>query len=232
MILELKKPEPPDFDNFVAGPNREVVAALRRLAAGALPETGLLIWGGSGVGKSHLLKAVVASAVASGKHAEYVADRVLIRAAAFPPSGIVCVDAIDGADEGAQGALFTLYNRLAAGGGHLLAASSTAPSKLTLRDDLRTRLAHGLVFEVAALQDADKAQAIAAYAEERGFRLTREVIDYLLAHGRRDMATLIATLAALDRHSLATKRPITVPLLRDWMQRQLDEPGRRADVMH
>ena len=225
LILELKKPEPPDFDNFVAGPNREVVAALRRLAAGALPETGTLVWGGAGVGKSHLLNAVVASAAASGKHAEYVADPVLVRAAAFQPAGIVCVDAIDRADERAQGALFTLYNRLAAGGGHLLAASCTAPAKLTLRDDLRTRLAHGLVFEVGALQDAEKAQAIAAYAEERGFRLTREVIDYLLAHGRRDMATLIATLAALDRHSLATKRPITVPLLRDWMQRQPDDPA-------
>jgi len=47
------------------------------------------------------------------------------------------------------------------------------------------------------------------------------VIAYLLAHGRRDMTTLLATLAALDRHSLATKRAITVPLLRDWLQREI-----------
>jgi chromosomal replication initiation ATPase DnaA len=40
-------------------------------------------------------------------------------------------------------------------------------------------------------------------------------------HGRRDMPTLVATLAALDRHSLATQRAITVPLLRDWLQQDL-----------
>jgi len=38
---------------------------------------------------------------------------------------------------------------------------------------------------------------------------------------------LMATLAALDRHSLAAKRPITVPLLRDWLQRGLPLPSRR-----
>ena len=36
---------------------------------------------------------------------------------------------------------------------------------------------------------------------------------------RRDMPTLVATLAALDRHSLATQRAVTVPMLRDWLQR-------------
>ena len=35
------------------------------------------------------------------------------------------------------------------------------------------------------------------------------------------MTALCTTLAALDRHSLATKRAITVPLLRDWLQREM-----------
>jgi len=48
------------------------------------------------------------------------------------------------------------------------------------------------------------------------------VIAYLLAHGRRDMGSLVATLAALDHHSLALRRPITVPLLREWLQRPLE----------
>jgi DnaA family protein len=224
LILELTEPEPPDFDNFVAGPNREVVAALRQLATGDLPETGILIWGAAGVGKSHLLKAVAALAAAAGRPATYVADPARVQAGSPRSTGIVCVDGIDRADAAAQGVLFTLYNALAAAGGHLLASSGNAPASLMLRDDLRTRLVHGLVYEVAALHDADKAQAIAAYASERGFRLTRDVIDYLLAHGRRDMATLVATLGALDRHSLAAKRPITVPLLREWMQRQRTSP--------
>lgn len=53
----------------------------------------------------------------------------------------------------------------------------------------------------------------------RGFVLAEDVIAYLLAHGRRDMPSLLALLAALDRHALATKRAVTVPLLKSWLQR-------------
>jgi DnaA family protein len=86
---------------------------------------------------------------------------------------------------------------------------------------LRTRLGWGLVYELVPLADTEKPAALAAYARQRGLRLPAEVIDYLLVHGRRDMPWLIATLAALDRHSLATKRPLTVAMVRDWLQRQL-----------
>ena len=42
-----------------AGPNAEVVAALARFAAGEADETGLLLWGTPGAGKTHLLRATV-----------------------------------------------------------------------------------------------------------------------------------------------------------------------------
>jgi DnaA family protein len=78
-----------------------------------------------------------------------------------------------------------------------------------------------LVYEIVPLSDDEKPAAMAAYAAQRGFRLGDDVIGYLLAHGRRDMPALLATLSALDRHSLSTKRPITVPLLREWLQREI-----------
>jgi len=131
---------------------------------------------------------------------------------------LMAVDDVDRADAAAQGRLFTLYNALAGAGGQMVAACLYAPALLALRDDLRTRLGYGLVYEIAALADADKAAALAAYARQRGFVLSDDVIAYLLAHGRRDMATLVSTLAALDRQSLATRRAITVPLLREWLK--------------
>jgi hypothetical protein len=38
------------------------------------------------------------------------------------------------------------------------------------------------------------------------------------------MPSLVATLAALDRHSLATRRAVSVPLIREWLQRDLALP--------
>jgi DnaA family protein len=68
---------------------------------------------------------------------------------------------------------------------------------------------------VLALEDAAKPAALARYAAARGFRLDHEVIAYLLAHYPRDMTSLMRALAALDRRSLAAKRPITVPFVRE-----------------
>src|SRR5436190_1171473 len=220
LTLELATQEPPTFANFVAGSNREVMAMLRRVASGVLQETGVFLWGAPGAGKTHLLGAAVAAAVDAGRPARYLPQPTLAEASPFAPGALLCVDAVDAADADSQARLFTLYNALAASRGQLIVAAGMAPARLALRDDLRTRLAHGLVYEIVALADADKAQALGAYARERGFRLSTEAIDYLLVHGRRDMATLVATLAALDRHSLATKKPITVPLLREWMRQR------------
>ena len=144
------------------------------------------------------------------------------------PSALVLVDAVDRADAAAQGRLFTLYNALKATGGTLVATAEMPPARMPLRDDVRSRLGWGLVYEVLPLADDAKPAALASYARSRGFALGDDVIAYLLAHGRRDMTSLMTTLAALDRHSLASKRPITTPLLREWMQRGLglSGPGR------
>ena len=135
---------------------------------------------------------------------------------------VVAIDDIDRAEPDAQARLFTLFNGLREHGRHLVVASRMPLAALSLREDLRTRLGWGLVYEVTPLADADKPAALAAYARGRGFALADDVIQYLLAHGRRDMAALVNVLAALDRYSLSTKRPITVPLLRGWFQRDID----------
>ncbi|HLX30649.1 MAG TPA: DnaA regulatory inactivator Hda [Casimicrobiaceae bacterium] len=222
LVLDLSHPEPASFANFVAGGNGEAVAALVALAAGNTRETGVLLWGAPGVGKSHLLAACVAAAHEAGRRVVAWNSPQALPAGDIAPSTLLVVDAVDTADTFGQARLFTLVNQLGAGGGHWLAAASAPPARLALREDLRTRLALGLVLEIVPLADADKPQALAAYARERGFRLADDVIDYLLAHGRRDMKSLVAALAALDRQSLATRRSITVPMLRDWLQGDLD----------
>ena len=181
-----------------------------------------MIWGGEGVGKTHLLRAVAAAA-GPLRPVIFCSTPAEIPAAQGDPTAavLVTVDEIDGARADAQGRMFTLCNALAASGGQWVAASRLPPARMALREDLRTRLAQGLAFEVLPLGDADKPQALVAYARERGFSLGDDVIAYLLAHGRRDMASLVATLAALDRHSLSTHRAVTVALLRDWLQREM-----------
>jgi DnaA family protein len=224
LIFELAAPEPPSFGNFLAGRNAEALAAVKALASEDVAETGVLLWGAPGTGKTHLLRAAVGAVEALGGSATFIADPGALLAQdpeSLAARKMVAIDGIDQATPDAQARLFTLFNRLRDRGGHLIAASRLALTGLSVREDLRTRLGWGLVYEILALADADKPAALAAYARQRGFRLTDDVIGYLLAHGRRDMATLLATLSALDRYSLATKRPLTIPMLRDWWQREI-----------
>ena len=224
LVFELATPDPPSFANFLAGGNGEALAAVKAMAAGQAAETGVVLWGAAGSGKSHLLHAAIGTAEARGATAALVAQPDLLltqEPELLATNGIVAIDDIHLAGPVAQARLFTLFNHLRERGGHLLVATPIPLASLSLREDLRTRLGWGLVYELLPLADTDKPAALAAFARQRGFRLADEVIGYLLVHGRRDLPALLTTLAALDRHSLATKRLITVPLLREWLQREI-----------
>ncbi|HVF63528.1 MAG TPA: DnaA regulatory inactivator Hda [Casimicrobiaceae bacterium] len=222
LTFDLHRALPPTFDNFVVGPNVQPVAALKRVAAHEIRETGLVIWGAHGAGKSHLLQAAVAQARDCGREALYIDKGSRINESAGGQASLIAIDDVDEADAAVQGRLFTLYNALAAAGGQLIAAASVPPARMTLREDVRTRLGWGLVMEVLPLTDAEKPAALASFAQSRGLYLPIDVIDYLLAHGRRDMATLVRSLTLLDRYSLARSRPLTVPLVREWLERSND----------
>jgi DnaA family protein len=212
LLLDISPEWQPTLENFVIGRNRELHTALRHALKSTSGERGLYLWGETGSGKSHLLQAVFAAAQASGFTASYDNGSVPETAQ------VVAVDDVDSLDDAGQIALFSLYNGQRENGGMLLVSGSAAPAHLQLRDDLRTRLGWGLVFQVHGLSDEEKAQALSRHASARGFELPEEVTRYLLRHGRRDLPGLLVTLDALDEHCLRLKkRAASVPLLKEVM---------------
>jgi len=223
LTFELAPVEAPSLANFVPGANAELLARLADLV-GPSPgaDTCVVIWGAAGSGKTHLLRACVTAAAASGRAALYSAGELADDAAQRLHGALIAIDDVDRTSPASQGTLFTLYNLLATRGNQLVVGASMPPARMPIREDLRTRLGQGLVYEVVALSDREKADAMARFAASRGFALSTEVIDYLLARGRRDLTSLLASLASLDRHSLAQRRPITVPLVREWLAQNSD----------
>jgi DnaA-homolog protein len=196
--LEISPPAAPSLDNFVAGANAEALAAVRALAAGERPEVVVYLWGERGSGRTHLL-----------------------RAATQANPGLVAADDVETLDATAQQALFNAINAAREGQSAVLATGSAPPAGLALRDDLRSRLAWGLVYQLRAPSDADKAAYLRAEAARRGLRLPEEVLAYLLSHVPRDLASLNAVLDSLDRYSLASQRPLSLPLVRAALQKSL-----------
>jgi DnaA family protein len=211
LLLGISPDWTPTLDNFVAGRNAELLAALRNALAQPGSVRGIYLWGEAGSGKSHLLQAVVAQARAAGRSA------ICLCGAVPEAMEVAAVDDVDTLDADAQIALFELYNRMQESAGLLLVSGNAAPAHLRARDDLRTRLGWGLVYQVQSLSDEEKAQALEQHAAARGFILPQEVTHYLLRHGRRDLPALLAVLDALDAHCLRLKRAASVPLLKDVM---------------
>ena len=210
LALDIATPPAPVFDNFVVGRNAEAIAVLRSAIEGGR-ERFVYLWGESGCGRTHLLKAV---AVAS-KDATYVACEA---SSVFDDDApLLAADDVERLGADAQVALFNRYNALREHGGGLIASGNVPPVQLKLRADLLTRLGWGLVVQVHALGDAEKITALTQQARARGFDLPIEVSSYLLMHAPRDTGSLFTTLAKLDQYSLETKRAITVPLVREWL---------------
>lgn len=227
LVLDLTDAPAPTLGNFVPGGNGELLQQLNRLALGNAADRFIYVWGAPGSGRSHLLEAVVAAAVAAGSSGAYFACAADTRFAGnLAEMDCIAVDDVDRLGESGQGGLFSLYNRLRERDGALLVSGSVPPVDLKLRQDLVTRLGWGLVYQVHVLTDAEKLQALTQYAVLRGLRLQNEVCDFLLHRLQRDMPSLLAMLDALDRYSLETQRPVTVPLAREL----LDGVARRQNT--
>jgi DnaA-homolog protein len=224
LLLDIAPEARPTLESFVPGRNAELLEALRGLVEGTGRERFVYLWGGPGSGRTHLLKAAVDALRARGRSVSYLADeRALEYAQGLEQLDCVAVDDVQSLGAAGQESLFHLYNRMREGGrAALLAAGDAAPGQLKLRADLVTRLAWALVYQVHGLSDEEKAQALGRHAAARGFALPREVSDYLLRHGRRELPWLIAVVDALDRYSLEMQRPVTLPLLREIIQAPLD----------
>lgn len=216
--LDLAARPRPSFDNFVPGANAAALAALRAAAQAAPPAASVYLWGPEGSGRSHLLAA----------YAEATGAAVLgpeSTAAAFDAAERAVVDDCERLDPAQQERLFHLYNRVRDAQGCLVASGNAAPLYLPLREDLRTRLGWGLVFQLQPLSDAEKVAALAGMARDRGLKLSDDVLPYILTRFERDLRGLEALIDALDRYSLQHQRAVTLPLLKDLLKERVNESG-------
>jgi DnaA family protein len=211
LLLDFTRAPAPTFANFVHGANAELVHAVEAALRGEIAERVVYMWGECGAGKTHLARAFAGAGAHRG--ARYVGGDDF---RAGDAKGLLAIDDIERLAEPEQIALFNAFNERAFD--LLVVTAQAAPRDVPLRRDLATRLATGLTYRVAPLTDEEKQAALNAHAKVRGFRMGEEVTSYLLTHARRDMGSLIAALDSLDRYSLETGRPITVPLLKEALQ--------------
>ena len=212
--LPISPDAPPSLEAFVPGGNAMALQHVGAFHAGSAP---LYLWGPAGSGKTHLLQALAERFTRQGGLVGWfgAAD-----ATPWPHDdgrALLVLDDCERFDEARQQAAFALFVEATTLGIPVAAAGRLPPVDLPLRDDLRTRLGWGHVVAVQPLSEAESCAAMRRAADRRGLFLSDEVMDYLLTHFERDMKHLMALLERLDTFSLATKRAITIPLLKQML---------------
>lgn len=220
LLLDITEIGPPSLDNFIPEGNEELLYTLRNLVEGNQLDRFCYLWGSTGSGKSHLLRAVADALSEQQLSTLYIdcnqtdEDELTLR----PGIDCLLIDNVGQLDNAAQIALFNLYNHLRDGGhGLFLASGARPPTQLGLRQDLTTRLGWGLVYQVHELTDIKKIEVMQDYAIRCGFELPLEICHYLLKYERRDLSSLIRFIHALDQLSLTRQRPVTLSLLRELL---------------
>jgi len=218
LVLELAHSPQPTLDNFVVGDNAELMATLMALASGTATEHFVYLWGGLGSGRTHLLAALAQAWQSAGLSVHCFGAESPPRAALVSDGAAVCVDDVESMSDQDQIELFNIFNKLRDSSGFMVVTGGVPPASLSVRPDVLSRLAWGLVYEVRWLNEADRQSAVVEYAQARGLTLSPEVLAYLLLRTPRDLNALRLMVDRLDRLSLAQRRAITVPLVRTLLR--------------
>ena len=211
-------PEPDyTFDTLLTGANTAALTHVLGLGAGSPP---VFLWGPPGSGKTHLLRALAQHWQHAGAQVGwYDADTPLPWELPTHPS-LLLLDDTQRFDDGRQHAAFALFVEAATLGLAVVSTGTAPPVDLALREDLRTRLGWGPTFALVPLSEAEVRAVLRREADRRGIALTDDVIDYLLTRYARDLKHLMTLLDGLDEFALASKRAVTVPLLRQMLADQ------------
>ena len=210
------------FDNFVPGSNLDCLLHLQeqtqQFATLNERQAAVYLWGDTGSGKTHLLKSVAQCAEEHCLSCLWLTPKTDLNLLDEPEADIILLDDCEQYSEGHQASAFRAFINAQSYGLWLVAAGKLPPVDLPVREDLRTRLGWGHVFALKPLSEEELQAALWHAFHSRGLELTPLVQTYLMHHFARDMSSLMCLLGKLDLYALASKRAVTVPLIKAMLE--------------
>lgn len=212
------------LDDFVAGANRQLLEALVQLAANR--DGGqLFISGPPGSGRSHLLMGATKLAQQQERSCAYLpfaelielSPGVLERLEQYSLLAFDDIHLVMGKSDW-ELALFSLFNRARDLGHSLLFAADRGPASLEPNlPDLKSRLAWGASYRIEPLDDRGREELLLRQARKRGLQMKPQAAAWMVAHCSRDPGELLSLLGRLDEASLAARRRLTLPFVREQL---------------
>lgn len=216
------------FNDYFAGENQEIVNHLQDCVTDS-GNSQIYLWGDKGLGKSHLLQACgqlaqrnKVSSFFLSLNQQDLPDHTILEG--LEGIEIVCIDDIDriAGKDAWEHAFFSFFNRLRDQDHRLIISAPVPPNELPIRlPDLKTRLSWGLTLKLKPLTELERISALSYKARKTGLEISPQVGRFLLTHYSRDLPSLWALLEKIDHETLAAKRKLTIPFLKQILKNTL-----------
>lgn len=227
------------FDTYVVGSSNQFAASAaqavsERLAAAYSP---LFIYGGVGLGKTHLLNAIGCEALRRnpGLRVRYLSGDELVnelvdslkqdkmlefRMRTRSEIDLLLVDDIQfiAGKEKTQEEFFHIFNALHQAGRQVVVTSDRIPTEISrLEERIHSRLSMGLIVDIKAPDTETRIAILRRRAEELQVDMPAEVVDFLANVVRSNVRELHGTFQRVVSFSRLTGQPITLDIAREQL---------------
>jgi chromosomal replication initiator protein len=239
------------FDTFIVGPSNQFAHAACRAVAEAPSRSynPLFIYGGVGLGKTHLMHAIGHYVVTHLKNLKltYISserfmneminavryDRILDFRERYRSVDVLLVDDVQflAGKEGTQTEFFHTFNALYDSQKQIVISSDCPPHEIpSLEERLRSRFEWGLIADIQSPDLETKTAILKRKAETEGVNLPDNVALYIASKIKSNIRELEGSLIRLIAYASLTGREITLALAQDVLRNVLQNDDRAVTI--
>ncbi|HEX6119169.1 MAG TPA: chromosomal replication initiator protein DnaA [Dongiaceae bacterium] len=239
------------FENFVVGKSNELAhaAALRVADSDSVPFNPLFLYGGVGLGKTHLMNAIawhIRTRKPQKKVIYLSAEKFMyqfIRALRnkstmsfkelFRSVDILMVDDVQFiiGKESTQEEFFHTFNALADQNRQVVLSADKSPSDLEgLEERMRSRLGWGLVADIHPTTYELRLGILQSRAEQSGVAIPHKVLEFLAHRISSNVRELEGALTRITAHATLVGHPVTLESAQELLRDLLRANDRRVTI--